>query len=407
MSTGASVAKPDGGGLFVAVADAGPLIHLDELGQLRFLTGFQSVLVPERVFGEAERHRPGIEARLPGPVQRVHMKGGVPPALKAVGVALKLDRGELHALHLAISQGDPVTLLTDDLAARQAGKMLGLEVHGTIGLVVRSARLGLATLAEVVDILAAIPNRTTLHIKGDLLASVIAEVKSKQEPSSLIAGSIDTGASDAERARQIKDLVARVVGETDRGEGSSARRQWIVILFCYVIWWEGHRATAREQIGGGPGRGLVQFEPLTLWDLLHRYVLGPTPGLIANLATAAGVTEEEMSAAIRAFDRDAAPPSNAWPITTPASAVERWVRDIDTFAVKLMRYEFRRQGAHRFPPSDPADLPRDPRDDAFKRQMAEQWAEWWKRSFPGGTEERERRIREFVERAREFDRLDP
>lgn len=40
------------------VCDAGPLIHLDELGCLDLLADFRSVLVPEQVRQEVERHRP-------------------------------------------------------------------------------------------------------------------------------------------------------------------------------------------------------------------------------------------------------------------------------------------------------------------------------------------------------------
>ena len=40
------------------VCDAGPLIHLDELGCLDLLTDFRAILVPEQVWREVEHHRP-------------------------------------------------------------------------------------------------------------------------------------------------------------------------------------------------------------------------------------------------------------------------------------------------------------------------------------------------------------
>ena len=45
------------------VCDAGPLIHLDELGCLDLLADFQTVLVPEQVWQEVETHRPGALER--------------------------------------------------------------------------------------------------------------------------------------------------------------------------------------------------------------------------------------------------------------------------------------------------------------------------------------------------------
>ena len=38
-------------GEIIAVLDAGPLIHLDELGCLRLLAGYSEVLLPEIVEG--------------------------------------------------------------------------------------------------------------------------------------------------------------------------------------------------------------------------------------------------------------------------------------------------------------------------------------------------------------------
>ena len=64
-------------------------------------------------------------------------------------------------------------LLTDDTAARLAAGSLGIRVHGTIGVLVRSVRQGLRTKANVLDVLRSIPTCSTLHIKRSLLESVI------------------------------------------------------------------------------------------------------------------------------------------------------------------------------------------------------------------------------------------
>ena len=44
----------------VAVLDAGPLIHLDELGRLNLLNDFKELLVPLTVLDEALKHRPAL-----------------------------------------------------------------------------------------------------------------------------------------------------------------------------------------------------------------------------------------------------------------------------------------------------------------------------------------------------------
>ena len=63
MSTGVcmaqteTLAQPQDKAVMV-VADAGPLIHLDELDSIRLLADFQAVHVPEPVWIEVEHHRP-------------------------------------------------------------------------------------------------------------------------------------------------------------------------------------------------------------------------------------------------------------------------------------------------------------------------------------------------------------
>jgi len=57
---------------------------------------------------------------------------------------------------------------------------LGYEVHGTIGVVVRAGRRGLRTKRQVLNLLRAIPRRSSLFIRPQLLESVIDEVKRAQ-----------------------------------------------------------------------------------------------------------------------------------------------------------------------------------------------------------------------------------
>lgn len=225
----------------------------------------------------------------------------------------------------------------------------------------------------------------------------------------VIADGIDLGASAAERYRHLRRIIENVLADTDPNM-SEARRRWILWLFLYVCWWEGSSATTRTQGGGGPGRGLMQFEPQTAADLIQKYVL-PRSALVANLAAAAGVTEQEMREALEAFLNSSAP-SNVWPNPSnpgPARKVEEWLTSLDSFGIKLMRYEFKRSRAHSFPPADPNDEGQNPQDDRFKGEFSEQWAKWWKKSFGGGAtgspeDERERQKRVFEERARALDR---
>jgi predicted nucleic acid-binding protein len=158
----------------VAVCDAGPLIHLDELGCLQLLDEF-SVWVPEAVRREVGRHRPALfvqsQVRFEAPDIRVAL-----PTLRALGEALLLDAGEMEALAL-MAQVPQAFFLTDDAAARLAAQQLGYRTHGTIGVLLRSARRNRLSASRVLTLLQEIPGRSSLHIRPGLLADIIAQFR--------------------------------------------------------------------------------------------------------------------------------------------------------------------------------------------------------------------------------------
>jgi predicted nucleic acid-binding protein len=157
------------------ICDAGPLIHLDELGCLDLLGDFQEVLVPEAVWHEVQRHRPGA---LDNPSASL-IRRAVPiledASLKVLAQALALNTGETQALTLAVRNPDSI-FLTDDAAARLAAERIGLRVHGTIGVILRAIRRQQRTPEDVLAILDAIPHSSTLYIRDSLLKAIAAQV---------------------------------------------------------------------------------------------------------------------------------------------------------------------------------------------------------------------------------------
>lgn len=159
----------------LVVADAGPLIHLDELSALDVLSDYSAVLVPDAVWSEVAHHRPqALHYADSHRLQRVTSKPSAKVA--ALTVLYTLHRGEMEALALCLNRSVNV-LLTDDTAARLAAKNLDLVTHGTLGLLIRAVRRGHRTADEVLKLLAAIPTQTTLHIRSSLLAEVIERVR--------------------------------------------------------------------------------------------------------------------------------------------------------------------------------------------------------------------------------------
>jgi predicted nucleic acid-binding protein len=160
----------------VVVIDAGPIIHLDELGCLDLLDDFAPLITSDIVFSEVRKHRPLLSlACVPG----LHMKPvNIEPSggLTVFVDTLDLDAGETAALTLAEQEGT-MLFLTDDSAARFAAESQGLRVHGTIGILLRSLRRGSRTKTEVLKLLTTIRQRSTLHLSEKLLSEVIGMVK--------------------------------------------------------------------------------------------------------------------------------------------------------------------------------------------------------------------------------------
>ena len=160
----------------IVIADAGPIIHLDELNSLSLLTGFDKIIIPETVWHEVQHHRP----------QALHHAADLAfvrlsaldfsPQVDALTPIYTLHAGEQEALHLCVEFKNSL-LITDDTAARLAAKSLGVAAHGTLGILVRTIREQTRSKSEVLELLCAIPTQTTLHIRASLLAEVIGKVE--------------------------------------------------------------------------------------------------------------------------------------------------------------------------------------------------------------------------------------
>lgn len=133
----------------IAVADAGPLIHLTEIGCLPLLRIFDTLHIPDTVWSETVE-----QGRVPqgdvlglGTVQRHTLPQSQITRFIQENSLETLHDGECECLCLCQQIGVPI-LLTDDLAVREATKRLNLTPVGSLGIVVRAYRLGYISLAD-------------------------------------------------------------------------------------------------------------------------------------------------------------------------------------------------------------------------------------------------------------------
>ena len=162
-------------GEIIAVLDAGPLIHLDELGSLNLLTGYREVLLPDIVEQEARKHRPEIQIDSISGLVRVSSSPAAAESMFELAAQFGLHAGELAAIAvLKEHHGD--CLLSDDASARAMAEALGFQVRGTVGLILRGWRRQQISKAAARDLLKALPAKSTLHLRPGFLANVLEQI---------------------------------------------------------------------------------------------------------------------------------------------------------------------------------------------------------------------------------------
>jgi predicted nucleic acid-binding protein len=150
-----------------AVADAGPIIHLDALGCLDLLASFDPLEVTPPVWEETHRYRPSLTLEQLPQMRLITTFPPLPAFLRRLVQEFSLDAGEVSAIHRMAACP----------AARFAAESLGYRVHGTIGVIVRAIRHRQRTRAEVLTILQQIPAQSSLFIKPQLLTEIIQRVE--------------------------------------------------------------------------------------------------------------------------------------------------------------------------------------------------------------------------------------
>jgi predicted nucleic acid-binding protein len=129
------------------VSNTGPLLHLGEAAALDLLKPAGEILIPPSVETEMRRHDDSWQRRRPDwvvtkPLDDVHDREA--SGWHRAGL---LEVGEADAIALARQCGAH-WFLTDDAAARVFADSLGLEAHGSLGIVLWAAATGRLTHAD-------------------------------------------------------------------------------------------------------------------------------------------------------------------------------------------------------------------------------------------------------------------
>ena len=139
--------------MIVAVADTGPLIHLDEIDALQLLSAVDGLLIPQTVYEELEA------GTVPSALN--HLEYELVEAEETESI-VDLDPGETASL--AVASERSAVFLTDDLAARDAAEDVNVEVHGSIGVIVLAYTRGELTKSKASKLMRALQTETSLFI---------------------------------------------------------------------------------------------------------------------------------------------------------------------------------------------------------------------------------------------------
>lgn len=153
----------------VAVTNTTPVIALVHAEQLRLLDSlFSRLLVPLEVWEELTAQSSAREPFALLGLQTVSFQPRIPLAQETES----LDLGERAAITLALATPDAVVLL-DDLAARRVAVRLGLQVRGTLGVLISAKEEGLIpTLRPLIEIIWSHGQRLDKRLVNKVLLSV-------------------------------------------------------------------------------------------------------------------------------------------------------------------------------------------------------------------------------------------
>ncbi len=150
----------------VVVTDTGPLLHLHQVGAARLLAHLGNIVLTPMVWSELQRHAPTFApSGLPAWLSLAQPSASAILQASQWVNAQILHAGEAEALaHARETQAD--IFLTDDTAARTMGESLGIQVRGSLGVVLFAAASGCLDKAECFQILGDLEMQSTLWMSA-------------------------------------------------------------------------------------------------------------------------------------------------------------------------------------------------------------------------------------------------
>lgn len=158
-----------------AVFDTGPFIHLHEIDFLKALKLFKKIFIVEEVLNEIKNNKILISnIKKTKSIKLVNLNSTFKDSAKFIAESYYLDLTEAQSISLALQE--KASFFTDDLDARNAAKDFNLEVHGTVGIILRAYRNGVITKNIAVNKVKELYSNSSLFITKDLVDWIIEQI---------------------------------------------------------------------------------------------------------------------------------------------------------------------------------------------------------------------------------------
>ena len=155
-----------------AVSDTGPIIHLNEINLIKVLNIFSIVIIPEEVEKELKNSKILILKK----IKILKLSPSYKDKIKILTNQENLDLGEAFAIVLAMQEKADY-FLTDDLDARNIAIKYNLQVHGTVGIILRAFREKIIDKKTAIEKVNELHAKSSLFITKDLVDSILIAIK--------------------------------------------------------------------------------------------------------------------------------------------------------------------------------------------------------------------------------------
>lgn len=155
-----------------AVSDTGPILHLNEINLIKTFDIFSEVVIPEEVERELKISKIPIFRK----IKILKLSPDFKDKVKILTNQENLDLGEAFAIVLAMQERIDL-FLTDDLDARIIAVKYNIQVHGTIGIILRAFREKIIDKKTAIEKVNELHAKSSLFITKDLINKVITAIE--------------------------------------------------------------------------------------------------------------------------------------------------------------------------------------------------------------------------------------